>query len=425
MSKDKKTYRTLSAQEIEDYLKGLLTGKDAHDLEKHALEDAFDGEALEGLEQHDTSVIASDIRKLKAKIRRKSAHDTFPWFKVAASLALVVVAIAAIWLTIEVNSQPDGNIAKNETTGTSDAGPDPVPKVAPPEVPTSREKPPVQAARSSQPEPAIAEVEVDFEEVNVPKGISDDFLVAEHTISTPLNVSPGPTSEEVDDTYDIQEAKKQALVHQRAKAEAAAVARSSGREARRIYGQVLDESGDPLPGVKVTVRGSQQGTLTDIDGNYQLNALPADATLHFSFIGYEPVETPVDNRQEVNVSMEANVSALSEVVVITDDRSEVTELSYERARPIIGMKAYSDYLRENLQYPEQAKAVGHSGNVVLKVVVSPSGDLSEITVKRSLGYGCDEEAIRLVREGPVWEPARQSGNPVESTVRVRVKFDPD
>ncbi len=85
---------------------------------------------------------------------------------------------------------------------------------------------------------------------------------------------------------------------------------------RTISGTVTgDGSGEPLPGVNVIVKGTTQGTVTDIEGNYRLNA-PEDAeTLTFSFIGMTSKEVAIDNQSEINVSMAEDAKQLSEVVV--------------------------------------------------------------------------------------------------------------
>lgn len=83
----------------------------------------------------------------------------------------------------------------------------------------------------------------------------------------------------------------------------------------------------PLPGVSVVVEGTNQGTNTDFDGNYSLSNVPANATLQFSFMGFSTQEIPVDGRTTVNLTMEEDMAALDEVVVVgygTQRREAVT-----------------------------------------------------------------------------------------------------
>ena len=84
----------------------------------------------------------------------------------------------------------------------------------------------------------------------------------------------------------------------------------------RVTGTVTDaKDGNTLPGVTVAVKGTTQGTVTNIDGRYELNTT-GDATLVFSFIGMKTQEIPVEGRNVINVAMESDIQALSEVVVI-------------------------------------------------------------------------------------------------------------
>ena len=82
-----------------------------------------------------------------------------------------------------------------------------------------------------------------------------------------------------------------------------------------VSGVVKDaQTGEPIPGATVLVKGTSNGTTTDLDGNYQLSA-DADAVLVFSFIGYANVEETVGSRTLINVGMATDLTELSEVVV--------------------------------------------------------------------------------------------------------------
>ncbi len=82
-----------------------------------------------------------------------------------------------------------------------------------------------------------------------------------------------------------------------------------------VSGRVVDENGEPLPGVTILVQGTNIGTITDIGGNYSLT-LPNGATdLVFNFIGYETQALPITSEQ-INVRMNPDLMELSEVVVV-------------------------------------------------------------------------------------------------------------
>jgi TonB-dependent starch-binding outer membrane protein SusC len=87
------------------------------------------------------------------------------------------------------------------------------------------------------------------------------------------------------------------------------------------------DNNEPLPGVNVVVKGTSQGTTTNSSGGYQINVPGPNSVLVFSFVGYLSKEVPVGNRQQIDVKLEADVKALSEVVVVgygTVKKSDLT-----------------------------------------------------------------------------------------------------
>lgn len=84
---------------------------------------------------------------------------------------------------------------------------------------------------------------------------------------------------------------------------------------KRITGVVKDANGEPVIGANIVVKGTTNGTITDMDGNFVLD-VPADAVLHVSYIGYSDKEIPVGNQTVLTVSLAEDSRALDEVVVI-------------------------------------------------------------------------------------------------------------
>ena len=82
----------------------------------------------------------------------------------------------------------------------------------------------------------------------------------------------------------------------------------------RVSGVVMSE-GEPLPGASVLVKGTHNGTVTDVDGRYTLT-VPADATLVFSFIGLKTTEQKVNGRSVVDAELLPDSEQLDEVMVV-------------------------------------------------------------------------------------------------------------
>lgn len=83
-----------------------------------------------------------------------------------------------------------------------------------------------------------------------------------------------------------------------------------------VSGLVTDEPGEPLPGVYVIINGMPSaGAVTDANGHYTLRNVPADATLIFSYIGYKTQEAPVNGRTQIDIKLQEEVIALSEITI--------------------------------------------------------------------------------------------------------------
>ncbi|MEO7990850.1 MAG: TonB-dependent receptor [Chryseolinea sp.] len=94
-----------------------------------------------------------------------------------------------------------------------------------------------------------------------------------------------------------------------------------------VTGQVMDETNKPIPGVNVIIKGTSKGTSTDQDGKFSIAVPDDNVVLVFSFIGYSPKEVVVGSRTVIDVSLDPDVSTLTEVVVVgygTQTKSSVT-----------------------------------------------------------------------------------------------------
>lgn len=94
-----------------------------------------------------------------------------------------------------------------------------------------------------------------------------------------------------------------------------------------ISGQVTDNNDTPLPGVNIVVKGTTNGTISNIEGEYSLTVQAAKPVLVFSSIGFLTQEIPVGSQTEINVQMEEDIASLDEVVVVgygTQKKSNIT-----------------------------------------------------------------------------------------------------
>lgn len=84
----------------------------------------------------------------------------------------------------------------------------------------------------------------------------------------------------------------------------------------RVSGTVTDKTAQPLPGVTVLIKGTNQGAITDVDGHYELEHVPANATLVFTFVGMTTQELAAAGKSVINVEMQEENVGIEEVVAI-------------------------------------------------------------------------------------------------------------
>ncbi|MDL2228047.1 energy transducer TonB [Bacteroidales bacterium OttesenSCG-928-K03] len=137
-------------------------------------------------------------------------------------------------------------------------------------------------------------------------------------------------------------------------------------------------------------------------------------------------EVEIETDIIVDVEMSENLE-LEEYVPYEVEEEEVNEaeifLIVEKQPTFPGGEvARLKYLRDNVKYPQIAKESGIQGTVYIQFVIEPDGSVSNVIVQRGIGGGCDEEAVRVIKNMPKWSPGEQRGKKVRVQFSMQVKF---
>ena len=161
-----------------------------------------------------------------------------------------------------------------------------------------------------------------------------------------------------------------------------------------VHGYVDDDLGEPLIGATVMEKGTTNGTATDIDGNFTLNVDP-NATLVVSYVGYDPMEVPVNGRTELKITMQQNAQMLAETVVIgygSVKKSDATG-SVAVVKP--------DEIEAGLSTSAQDLLVGASPGVVVTLDGgNPSGG-ANITIRGGASLAASNDPLIVVDGVPM------------------------
>jgi TonB-dependent starch-binding outer membrane protein SusC len=175
-----------------------------------------------------------------------------------------------------------------------------------------------------------------------------------------------------------------------------------------ITGQVTDEKGEVLPGVSVVLKGTTTGTITDIDGNFEIKTTTPKGILSFSFIGYKTHEENYSNSAVIKVTLEASEGTLSEVVVVgygTAKKGNVTN-------SVSSMSA-QDLEERSVNRIENALSGQMAGVYAQTVSGEPGAELS-IRVRGTGSINASNEPLYVVDGVPVDNLRGINSNDVQS-----------
>lgn len=441
--------------DIEKYLRDELSPAERHALEKAALNDPFLSEALEGAGQLPAAEFQDDVDTIKnllhQRINKKSkVISLWGWTaRIAAGLVLVGASITLLWNVL--NQQPAEELALNKTKTETTEQAQPAPSLQPITDSISSTQESIESsAMDDNSQSKTTDIKPNFD--NQLTLAEEEETLAKmdivQTIPIPAEEKQQPLEEVLTDRKEAVE--EEAMMENVApvstpplasvtteRREEAKVSRSGEVTKKRlaadkadanvamtVKGKVTSEEGLALPGANVIVKGTTIGAVTDVNGNFEVPVSDSTQSLVFSFIGMVSQEVAINDKPQINVQLDPDVSSLSEVVVVgygiaSDDNDEPKIIL---AMPEGGRLAYNQYLEKNLRYPELALENNVEGRVTVQFTVNEFGKLSDFKVIKGLGFGCDEEVIRLIQQGPKWYPTTKDSEPISDNVRVKMRF---
>jgi TonB family protein len=113
---------------------------------------------------------------------------------------------------------------------------------------------------------------------------------------------------------------------------------------------------------------------------------------------------------------------LDRVASITAQNGEIFTVVEKTALPVGGMPALYDLIGKSIQYPIEARRKNVEGKVFVQFIVNEDGSLSDFTVLKGIGEGCDEEAVRVLKLSPNWTPGKQRGVAVKQRMVLPITF---
>lgn len=376
---------------LSDYIQGLRKGKEAHRLEKESMKDPFLADAIDGYNQVEGNH-EQRIEQLRIQISARSTKKRNTYAIIWSVVACLVIGfgISSYFLFPKETPEPvipiipQKEIALVPTKTKTDSTP-----ISPVSMKQADKKDIIAKSRTTISKPPSAPITT----MPMEEETSDQMVAA--------------TDEEVIMTTgasDPESVKKMRI------AKMAVIPTND-----IIKGKVTDQKGEPLIGASVMYKGTNIGTVTDVNGEFSLLKKAENKQLTAQYIGYDPVEVPVDTSRTMLIAMNEDQKGLSEVVVVGHGVNKKANKD-NTPQPVDGKRKYLKYLKKNLVRPTDETCAQVKGKVVLTFLVNRDGRPFHIKVKKSLCESSDKEAIRLVQEGPDWTYGNKQAE-------VTVKFD--
>ncbi|KPL25957.1 MAG: hypothetical protein AMS23_03895 [Bacteroides sp. SM1_62] len=454
-------------KELEDFLRysqDQMSEEERNAFERSLQQDPFAAEALEGLSSITPKEARADLARLQEKLHRRTIQHTKTtrktramWYRIAAAVTVLLVVTTVLFtLFNDRMGQLDRKVAESPAAEKEEPA-----TVSPVEI--------IQAETSDEITPMQSKV-VDERAETPGKKEAIQFKSEEAVTETEIKaeiIEEEPAREELADIQmeeaaDVREAElavvgevhvdqvtapavameRQATAKSRKREtpELSQMAGAVGREQRTLSGMVISSEDErPIPGVIIAVKGSNTGTVTDMEGKFQISVEDDSMnTLIAHFIGMEPKEIPVEDEDELMITLEPDAISLEEVVIIgtgpskiaqpagytvkvAADAEEYIEKNYRSATPVGGEKEFNQYVKNNMRFPEHGDVLTRAV-VVLSFMVGYDGRPAQVFVLKSPGKAFSDEAIRLLMDGPDWQPAGAEGIQIDQATRIQIVF---
>jgi carboxypeptidase-like protein/TonB-like protein len=416
---EEKKHNTFTAADIEKYHKGLLSPKEMHELEKAALEDPFLADALEGYGAEPVNT-ADDLAELQRKLQQRVSSSkivvmpparNFQWWRVAAAV-VILGGIGFVTFKISTDKKENSIAAVNKKNE----------REAPAQVNVDSNK--ITTVDST----SIAKSSEAKEAGTTPNSVrksAGKFLQKKiDTTNSAIGVVTTVGSVALDDAKDKEQ--KKDSVEQRAAHEAAApmaVEKVLSRAAKaegvvndqgatrtqsqwnNFTGRVVDASKNAIPFANITNTRDNVGTYADARGYFSLTSPDSILNVRVRSVGFENGLMRLKNNTYNQLVLQDDKTPPDKIAALKNtelNQSRAANMQVEEPEPVDGWTNYNRYIANNINVPTDLKSAHENGQVQVSFDVNDHGEPVNVKVDKSLCNKCDEEAVRLVKQGPKW-----------------------
>jgi outer membrane biosynthesis protein TonB len=397
-----------------------MTNAEMHAFEKAMMDDPMLNDAVDGYRnaKADTKIqLQSITEQLKAAPVKIVKGSFKQWLSIAAVLVMLLSASVVLYRIFYTESS-----SKNQAVVATDKE-----KTEQPSTPQTETKVDSTTVAINQPTvdkptlpkpviipPAAASGKTASEQISK----NEEMAV---TTDKPSVLSPKPSVAAKDQTESKEAAINEDVVQKQ---------KSEPMKYNKFIGRVVDENNNPLPFANITEKTSGVGTYTDVNGNFVLLSSDSVLNVQTKSLGFINSNTLLKKNsvQKIMLNDDAVVANAPTKETLYDrykkrmDNVNSDTTDEVIAAPLDGWSNYNLYVYNNMrektiETETKNRRQSSSREVLLSFDVNPDGTLSNFKVERSNCKSCNNEAIRLLREGPRWKS--KSGKKENSRFTVR------
>ncbi len=436
---------------IRRYRADEMTPEERNAFEKELQKDPFLSEAFEGMEQLPPEEIAQHIRELSPQVSSPKKNDKFR-FTAAAASVLILVSIGILWFQIQKeNSVPKVTQAEKIESPSEVQEKEPITvQPEPVRVVTKTDLKKLQPLQAKvETKKALETTELaEMSPKILPIEKKEPEVAANVQEETELELAEALTGKVQGIMVDSKDLQLTKSATNQAKPDGNIRIRGYAKldsdktivTTKTLRGKIISAADKmPLPGVTLAEKGSSNGAITDIEGNFELPLIDSNSTIVVSFIGMESKEiSPTDSTTAI-IELEPDQLAVDEVVVVgygVQKKESVigsktlpskeawveteNHLRVEQAAPLGGYKELREYLDKNAllpgDYPKNREVVR------LKISLDTHGKIQSFENLNDAPEALFEKVKSLILKGPKWQPALSDKQPTKSFVKLRVVF---
>ena len=404
---------TINNVNLKDYIRGQRQGKEANQLERKAMDDPFLQDAIDGYDsvEADHISVIEDLEKQLSSPKKRINKRMWIWAAAAVIILLIGTPLLLYkpYTKEEITVVSSNIIQQEKEITTSSLQKDTLLIADHLELKKEENMMPKATQTPSSPDKA-------FQEIVEP--VTEGIEVAENRAGVPDKEIRLSTAQPITEKALIQESQNNVAETLTGHVEGIAVSEREKDKNIRIRGispsvvqpdkifvsgRIVDETGEPIPGVTVNIPNTLTGTVTDMAGNFQLT-IPKDeqGSLIASYIGMKNSEIPLKENAG-DIMMKADDMALNEVVVVgygtRKKRSLTGSVSAVKDTTTFGEGEFRNYFTENY---DKDICAGQNITIVVEFFIDTMGRPGHIDIKENPCSALDNEIKRLLLGSPPW-----------------------